>query len=214
MLNSSAFEDEHSGNPDIFYHKSFDLSKDASGGYADSSITVGQQVLQVIQENFPRAQGLKVTDKGEVFARILHMGTLFTVQAFPARASIHRNNSASCYTLTLESKIPKLEAAVSKYKAIELYFTIGGGLLIAILLAVLLNMPAPDGSGTSIKVSSLVFTVGIGGSVGAFLGRVVGNFWLTNTLKKSVSNSAFATKARLEQQLSTKLDAVVDGSRA
>jgi len=118
MLNSSAFEDEHNSNPDIFYHKSFDLPKDTSGGYATSSVTVGQQVLQVIQENFPRARGLKVTDKGEVFAHIPHMDTLFTVQAFPARASIHRNNSASNYTLTLESKIPKLEAAVGKYKAI------------------------------------------------------------------------------------------------
>gem|GEM_PF-6085579 len=79
----------------------------------------------------------------------------------------------------------------------------------------LLNAPAPASSGgTSIKVSSLVFAVGIGGSVGAFFGRLVGKLWLRNSLKQMVSDNTFAIKERLERKLSTGLDAIVDGSSA
>jgi hypothetical protein len=209
MLQNSAFESEYEGNPDIFFEKNFALSKDASGGYGASSVALAQQVLQVVQTAFPRAQGLKVSDKGEFFAQIPYIDTLFSVQAFPARASTHAGAVASSFTVILESKVPKLEDAAQQYKTIQTYFMIGGAVVMAFVLYVLFRASAATATNVSTSGKTLVFSIGIGGTFGAFLGRTFGGIWFKSTLKNLIADDAFAIKQRLERKLKAGIEAIV-----
>jgi hypothetical protein len=209
MLNNSAFESEYAGNPDIFFEKNFTLVKDAKGNYTPSSVALAEQVLQVVKEAFPRAQGLKVSDKGELFAQIPYIDTLFSVQAFPTRASTHAGAVASSFTVILESKVPKLEEAAQKYKILQTYFMIGGAALIGIIGILALQAPASPGTVVKIKISSIFLVVGLGGAFGAFLGRTFGGIWFKSTLKNLVAGDAFTIKQRLERKLKAGIEAVV-----
>ncbi len=208
MLQNSAFESEYAGNPDIFFEKNFALTKDTKGNYTTSSVALAQQVLQVIQEAFPRVQGLKISEKGEFFAQIPYIDTLFSVQAFPTRASTHAGAVASSFTVILESKVPKLEEAAQKYKAIQTYFMIGGAIVMALLLYILFSAPAPAGTEITTKGKTLFFAVGLGGTFGAFLGRTFGGIWFKSTLKNLVAGDAFTIKQRLERKLKAGIEAL------